>query len=336
MSSDGTGRRPTIYSVADRAQVSIATVSRVLRRPDEVRPATRDRVLQVVDELGYVPDGAARSLAVKSHEAHGLVLPELGGPYYADLLTGYEQGAADGGASVVVLLTDGKADVDLLVRRLAGRVDGIVLMGAVQVAPTTVAAIRRKLPVLGLANSHEESVESFVTENVHSAEELTRHLVEVHGRRRLRFVGSPDIADDVHDRYAGFVAAHQAAGLEAAPPVPATFREEDGPRVAALLLEGELEADALVCANDELALSVMRHLSAGGVSVPDQVSVTGWDDGMAARYVTPGLTTVSQPVRELGRQVAVRMRALLEDPTSVPEQHLLPTTLVVRQSCGCP
>lgn len=331
----GTGRRPTIYSVADRAGVSIATVSRVLRRPGEVRAATRDKVLAVVDELGYVPDGAARSLAVKSHEAHGLVLPELGGPYYADLLTGYEQGAAEGGASVVVLLTEGKDDLDLLVRRLAGRVDGMVLMGAVPVSPSTVAAVRAKLPVLGLANSHEESVESFSTENLRSAQALTTHLIEVHGRRALRFVGSPEFADDVQERYAGFVAAHEAAGLAAAEPVPATFREDGGPRVVSLLVDGGLEADGVVCANDELALSVMRGLLAAGVRVPEQMSVTGWDDVMAARYVTPGLTTVSQPVRELGREVAVRMRALLEDRDSAPEQHVLPTRPVIRQSCGC-
>ena len=333
---DRTGRRPTIYSVAERAGVSIATVSRVLRRPGEVRASTRDRVLAVVEEMGYVPDGAARSLAVKSHEAHGLVLPELRGPYYADLLTGYEQGAAEGGASVVVLLTHGKDDVDLLVRRLAGRVDGMVLMGAVPVSSRTVDAVRAKLPVLVLADRHQDAVESFSTENVGSAEQLTRHLIEEHGRRALRFVGTPDIADDVQERYAGFVAAHEAAGLVPADPVPATFREDDGPRVAALLLDGELEADGVVCANDELALSVMQRLLAAGVDVPGRISVTGWDDVMAARYVTPGLTTVAQPVRELGREVAVRMRGLLEDRHSAPERHVLPTRLVLRQSCGCP
>ena len=332
---EGTGRRPTIYSVAERAGVSIATVSRVLRRPGEVRASTRDRVLAVVEELGYVPDGAARSLAVKSHEAHGLVLPELRGPYYADLLTGYEQGAAEGGASVVVLLTHGKQDVDLLVRRLAGRVDGMVLMGAVPVSPGTVAAVRAKLPVLVLADRHQASVESFSTENVSSAEQLTRHLIDVHGRRSLRFVGSPEFADDVRERYAGFVAAHEAAGLVPAEPVPATFREDDGPRVASLLVDGGIASDGVVCANDELALAVMQRLLAAGVDVPGRISVTGWDDVMAARYVTPGLTTVSQPVRELGREVAVRMRALLEDRDSAPEQHVLPTRLVLRQSCGC-
>lgn len=335
MAEDGISR-PTIYSVAERAQVSIATVSRVLRLPEQVRPATRAKVLQAVEELNYVPDGAARSLAVKSHEAHGLVLPELRGPYYADLLTGYEQGAAEGGDSVVLLLTEGKEAVDLLVRRLAGRVDGIVLMGGVQIAESTVAAVRRKIPVLGLANTHEESVESFSTENLHSAEVLTTHLLVEHGRRRLRFVGSTDASDDVRERYAGFVAAHEAAGLVAADPVPASFREEDGPRVARLLLEGELEADGLVCANDELALSVMTCLVEGGVAVPEQVAVTGWDDVMAARYVTPGLTTVSQPVRALGREVAVRMRALLADRSSEPQHHRLPTRPVIRQSCGCP
>lgn len=329
-------RRPTIYSVADRAGVSIATVSRVLHRPGAVRPATRDRVMTAVEELNYVPDGAARSLAVQSHEAHGLVLPELGGPYYADLLTGYEQGAADGGASVVLLLTGGKGDVDLRVRRLAGRVDGITLIGAVPVSPAAVAAIRSKIPVLAWANAHAQAVERFRTESQGTAAELTRHLIERHGRHRLRFAGSPDDAADIQQRYAGFVAAHTDSGRIAAAPVSSRGRDQDGPWVVRQLLDDPERPDGVVCVDDELALSVLHELRAAGVSVPDEVSLTGWGDVTAARCVSPGLTTVAQPARELGRRVAVRMRALLEDRHSRPEDHELVPRLVIRQSCGCP
>lgn len=326
-------QRVTVYTVADRAGVSVATVSRVLQEPHRVRESTRARVLTAVDDLHYVPHGAARSLAFHQHEAHGLVLPELGGPYYSELLMGYESVVAEAGQSVVLLLTQGKADLDIPLRRLAGNVDGIVLMGAVDVPPSTLAALRSKVPVLGLTSDRDTDVEAFATENRSSAEQLTRHLLD-HGRTRLAFVGSPGLANDVRERYDGFVAAHGSS--PAADPVPSGLRESDGHRVADLILSGGLDADALVCANDELALAVMERLIDGGVDVPRDIAIVGWDDVMTSRYVRPGLTTVAQPVRELGAHAATRMRDLISGRTDPPDHHTLPTTLVIRQSCGCP
>lgn len=331
MSSDS--GRVTVYTVADRAGVSVATVSRALQAPERVRATTRARVLAAIDELDYVPHGAARSLASRRHEAHGLVLPELAGPYYAALLAGYESSAATAGCSTVVLLTDGKADVGAALRRLASNVDGIVLSGAVDVPAAAMAAVRAKVPVLGLATRGGAGLESFATENRASAEVLTRHVL-VHGRQRLLFVGSPDVASDIGERYEGFLAAHDDRA--ALPPVPAGLREHEGSRVAQLLLSGEVSADALVCANDELALAIMGRLIDAGVDVPADVAVVGWDDVMAARYVRPGLTTVAQPVRALGAQAASRMHELIQGSSALPEEHTLPTTVVIRQSCGCP
>lgn len=183
--------RPTIYAVAERAGVSIATVSRVVSNPDKVAEATRERVRSVIEELNYVPDGAARSLAARSHEAYGLVVPELYGPYYAELLTGFEAAAARRGASVVVLLTRSHADPDLAVRRLAGRVDALTLTGPAGMSAATAAALAAKVPVVGLAGSPLPGIESYSTESVASARALTDHLLDAHGRTRLRFVGSP-------------------------------------------------------------------------------------------------------------------------------------------------
>jgi LacI family transcriptional regulator len=328
------GASATIYSVAEAAGVSIATVSRVLQQPDRVRQVTRLRVLDAVEALQYLPHGGARSLASRQHEAHGLVLPELEGPYYSELLMGYECAAAEEGQSVVLLLAEGKTDVDAAVRRLAANVDGIVVMGAVGVTPRTLAAVGRRIPVLGLASGEGTSLESFGTENRASAESLTRHLMAAHGRRRLVFVGSPDAAPDVCQRYEGFVAAHD--GVDVGPAVPTAFREADGRAVAGLILAGELTADALVCANDELALAVIDRLTRGGCRVPEDVAVVGWDDVMAARYVRPALTTVRQPVRELGSRVATRLHRLIAGEDPGPQDHTLSTTVVIRESCGCP
>jgi LacI family transcriptional regulator len=324
----------TIYSVAERAGVSIATVSRVLQGADVVSEATRRKVLDAVDELNYVPLGAARSLAVRHHEAYGLVLPELSGPYYAELLLGFETRAADLGQSVTLLLTEGKADAARAVRRLTTRVDAIAVLGSAAMPPAVARALHGRKPVVIIAGEPQSGIESVAAENVHSAAELTTHVLG-HGRRRLLFVGDPDGAPDIAERHAGFVAAHHDAGLEPAEPLRVPFREADGERVADRVLSGELETDALVCANDELALSIMARLQDAGRDVPGDVAVVGWDDVMTARYVRPGLTTVRQPVHELGELAAERLHQRVQGAQPATERRVLPTRVVIRGSCGC-
>ncbi|MGM0385526.1 MAG: LacI family DNA-binding transcriptional regulator [Actinomycetota bacterium] len=329
----GRPRHATIYSVAAQAGVSIATVSRVLSSPDKVAERTRDRVMAAIDELNYVQHGAARSLAFRSHEAYGLVVPELSGPYYADILSGFESAAAERGAGVYVQLTRDKPRSDLAVRRLAGRVDAMAIMGGSCVAASTVTALSHKLPVIQFAGVEVDGIETYGIESRTSARTLTEHLLVDHGRRNLRFVGSPDGAPDVQRRYEGFVDAHIAHDLEAAPPVTARLCEEEGQVVARTFAAGDLSADGLLCANDELALSVMSGLKDAGIDVPGSVAVTGWDDQPAAKYV--GLTTVRQSVRALGRLVAERLGEVLEDPSSPGRERWLPTRVVLRHSCGC-
>ena len=326
--------RATIYSVAERAGVSIATVSRVLQGGPRVAASTRDKVLAAADDLGYVPLGAARSLAVQHHEAHGLVLPELSGPYYSELLMGFEARAAALGQSVILVLADSRPDLARAVRQLATRVDGIAALGATAMPPDVARALHGKKPVVIIAGDPQDGIESIVAENRGSAEALTSHVLD-HGRTGLLFVGDPDGAPDIRDRYAGFAAAHTARRLEARDPVRIPFREADGEQFATRFLVGDYEADALVCANDELALSIMARLQAGGIDVPGDVAVVGWDDVMTARYVRPDLTTVRQPVQDLGALAADRLHDLVSGSRPTSESHVLPTELVLRTSCGC-
>jgi LacI family transcriptional regulator len=284
----------------------------------------------VVDELNYVPSGAARSLAVRHHETQGLVLPELGGPYYSDLLVGFETRAAELQQSVILMIAGTKRDLSKALGKLATRVDGFAVLGSV---PSSIGNSPK--PVVIIAGNPQPGAEAIGAENTTSAIALSEHLFW-HGREHLLFVGDTDAAPDIRERYEGFAAAHRARGVVPAEPVRIPFRESDGAQFAERLLAGEFEADALVCGNDELALAIMKVLIEGGVDVPGAIAVVGWDDVMTSRYVRPGLTTVRQPVHELGALAADRLHELVTGATPRAERLVLPTQLVIRCSCGCP
>ena len=331
MAPDEAPRRgPTIYSVATHAGVSIATVSRVLQGSPLVSEGTRSKVLAAVEDLDYLPSGAARSLAVRQHDTLGLVLPELNGPYYAELLVGFETRAAELHQSVMLVLVGTKNDRPHEIRKLTARVDGIAVLDA-----DADHLERTSKPVVIIAGHPRSGAEAVAAENVDGARQLTEHLFE-HGRTRLLFVGDPAAAADVRERHDGFVMAHRERGLTPAEPVLAEFRETQGAVVAERILSGELDPDGLVCGNDELALAIMARLAQGGVDVPGDIAVVGWDDVMTSRYVRPGLTTVRQPVHELGALAADRLRHLVNGAAANPERHVLPAEVVIRGSCGCP
>jgi len=336
MATPQPGSAATIYSVADLAGVSIATVSRVLQGSANVSDTNRAKVVDAVAELNYVALGAARSLAVRHHEAHGLVLPELTGPYYANLLLGFESRAAELGQSVVVLLAAGKQDLGGAVRQLATRVDGLAMLGSTTVPDEVIRSLRGSKPLVVIAGPAQPGVEAVGAENYDSAVILATHLLADHERRHLLFVGDPEAAPDVSERYRGFVDAHTARRRKARPPVAVPFREAEGAIVAGRLLAGTLEADAVVCANDELALSIILRLQEGGLRVPEDIAVVGWDDVMTARYIRPALTTVRHPVEELGALAAERLHQRVTGAPEADRVHLLPTEVVLRASCGCP
>ncbi|WP_432940363.1 LacI family DNA-binding transcriptional regulator [Kribbella sp. CA-253562] len=355
MPSGPTGRPPTIYDVAALAQLSIATVSRVLQGTGPVSAKARARVDQAAQELNYVPLRAARSLAVQRHEAHGLVLPDLAGPFYGDLLMGYERWAGEHGQSVILTVTHGNPEPQRTVRDLAGRVDGIVVHGNALGLDVIQDLRRAKVPVVLVAHPPVTGCDSVRTESAASAERLTTRLLD-HGRRDLLFVGDPASSYDVSERYAGFATALRARELDVPEPERVPLTEDAGAGLATKLLAatpngaatrgrtrtgpargngtGGRMPDGLICANDELALAVVQTLRDGGVGVPDDVVVTGWDDVMAARYVSPGLTTVRQPMAELGRLAALRLHERVTGERTRARNDVLPTELVLRASCG--
>lgn len=363
----------TIYQVAERAGVSIATVSRTFGDPSKVAQRTRDSVLTAARELRYVPAAAARALAVRRSRALGVVLPHIAGPYYAELLVGFEVAASEHGLSVVLVLAKPDEDRTAAVLDLLGRVDGVAFMARSGADDEVVRQVAELRPTVSIARGEVSGVDAFYAENRSSARLLTEHLID-HGRGRIGFVGRPEEGSDIGRRHRGYLDALEAAGLSPAQqfsvdPVESAGMEvaeqllaaeqlfaaqrhrssgrgesEDGPGATAMTAGSSTAEDpeppgiggldALICGNDELALAIIARLTAAGIEVPGQLTVTGWDDTVTARYLTPGLSTVRQEVSELGALAARRLAARIDgDPVQDPVT--VDSTLVLRESCGC-
>jgi LacI family transcriptional regulator len=326
--------RPSIYTVADRAGVSIATVSRVLNGTMPVAAATRERVLAAADELRWQPSRLARKLTGERVGAVGLVFPELIGGYVATVVVGFEERAMAEDVGVLVLGTHGRATAERMASDLAEHVDGLVVMDRT----ITDAAVQRLAgdgtPLVLLARKPLDGIPAVCSENHDAAVELTIHLLEQHGHRRLAFVGDPEAAPDLEQRWQGFELAHRRAGLGApAPAVRTGFRPDDGYAAVATLLAGPEPPTAVVCATDELASGAVMRVRDLDLALGDDLAVTGWDDSPLARALAVPLTTVDQPVRELGRCAADALFRGIEGDAG--ESLVLPSRLVLRRSCGC-
>jgi len=324
--------RPTIRDVARHAGVSIATVSRVMHQHENVSQATRDRVAAAVQELQFTPSRLGRSLAERRHAANAIVFPDLSGPYYAEVVLGYESVAADLGRSVLILSTHGRAAAPAMVEEMADRCDGMVVMGRTVPDELLQRLHARGMPLVLLARPELDGIDSVKADNTGSATELTEHLLE-QGVRSLALVGDAALAPDLAERWSAVERRAASGKAEVVLRPTPVFDEASGTEVARHAVDAGLLPDVFVCANDELALGVLAGLRDAGVDVPGRVLVTGWDDVMAARYA--GLTTVRQPMRELGETAARLLDEVITGRREIgtgPRHVVLPTELVVRNT----
>ncbi len=326
--------RPNIYAVAAHANVSIATVSRVQRGTAVVAPETRDRVLRAIEELGYRPSGAGRALAERRSDAIGIVFPDLSGPYYSEVIGGCEERVVAAGLSLLILGTHGRERAAELVFDLAGQVDGLMVMGRTVPDEVVRTLDGYGVPIVLLARAGSGEIPAVRAENLAQAEAMTAHLLG-HGHEAIAFLGDPASSPDAAERRQGYLNAHDAAGRPApAEPVAVLFDEDHGHEAALRLLDTPARPTALMCASDEIALGALAAAHELGLRVPGDVAVTGWDDIQVARYITPALTTVRQPMRRLGA-CAVELLLQRIQTGVTPPGEVLPTELVVRASCGC-
>lgn len=340
----------TVYDVARSARVSTATVSRVVHGADLVRASTRDRVNEVIEQLGYVPDGAAQSLSRRRKEVIGLVSVERTSDqfdvenmsllFYDEILHGVEARLHDEEWSLLIkFLSPAQDDSFRRIQSLSGKVDGL-LIGEGIVESQRLAQLATRVPVMVIAGARDEhGVDVVAADNRSGSAALVTHLVAEHGRTRLFHVDGPTNAPDAAERrYAleRVVRSHPEARVVGS--YQGNFKVQSGDEAGRMLLAQRqaTSPDAVVCANDQMAIGVMQVLEAGGVHVPEEIAVVGFDDIFPGNLSDPSLTTVHQPMRLLGERACVRLLERIADPGLPPRLEVLPTELVLRASCGCP
>lgn len=292
----------SIQSVAKKAGVSVATVSRVFNFPDKVTPATRKHVESVASEMGYVPNSSARTLRTQRSRVLGVVLPTLLNPTFAECLQGIAQAAIAGGYAIIPVTTGYQIDeeqraINLL---LAGNVDGLILVVS---NPATSAALQRLrtagLPYVLAYNRHPDHPCVSVDSEGAVAQAVAR-LVKL-GHRRITMVsGTLAASDRAQQRYRGFLQGMAEARLEAPPLVEVPFIET---AVDALtrFLQAAPRPTALICSNDLLAIRSIRAGHRSGLQVPRDLSVLGFDGIALGEDLTPALSTITQPNSDIGR-----------------------------------
>lgn len=343
------GKTPTLYDVARLAGVSTATVSRVVHGQDRVRDATRARVLEVIEKLGYVPDGAAQSLSRRRKEVIGLVsvareakqydVENMSLLFWDEVLHGVEARLRDQGWSLLItFLPAGTNDRGIeRLRTLSGKVDGL-LIGEGIVPSDHLARLNQQVPIVVIAGApHERAVDVVAADNYSGSAALIGHLVDAHGRRRIFHLDGPESAPDAQERRAALEAVlARIPDGELVGSHRGSFSVQSGEEAAqALLVAGPPLPDAVVCANDQMAIGVLQAFSRVGVRVPAEVAVVGFDDIYPGSLSDPPLTTVHQPMRLLGQRACSRLLARLSRPGLRPNLEVLPTELVLRSSCGC-
>ncbi len=346
---------PTIYDVARVAGVSIASVSRVLNGQRNPRAETRERVLQAVAELGFVPDQAARALSARLKEVVGVVVrrpqwydssafaDEDENLQFPDMINrGMEFVAQRHGFDLLIRTVDlDEPDAGRHIFGLARKSDGLILHDRV-LSPEQLDRLARQVPVVTLAGAPTPTTANVHGDNYGGMRELARHLIHDHHYRTFAFLagheGSPDsldrgqaLADEVAACGATLLQGEQWRG---------SYQATGGAQaITRLIADGVALPRVIACANDQSAMGVLYALALHGIDVPGEVAVTGFDDIPVARHLRPQLTTVRQPIQALGATAFETLYSMIgrTDPGQDARGRdiALPTTLVRRESCGC-
>ena len=317
--------------------MSIATVSRVFNNSSRVSEVTRRRVLAAAERVAYWPNATARSLITSRTHTLGLLLPDLHGEFYSEMIRGVDQAARARGFSLLVSRSGSRADeLTLAVRSMRGRVDGMVIMGPDLDDSSVLAQCAGHVPgVLINAELHVPGYDTLIFDNESGARGITAHLIDL-GHRRIATIHGPLHNIDARRRLEGFRAALLAAGITPTPELElqGLFTERSGYDAADALMALRPRPTAVFVANDQMAVGLAGALHDRGLRIPGDVALAGFDDIPMARYLTPPLTTIHLDVEELGRRAMHMLldRTRLEPPL---ERHeVIPVSLVVRSSCG--
>jgi len=332
-----------LQDVAEQAGVSIATASRSLSGASGVSESVAERVREVARQMGYVANLHARSLAAGTSRSVGLVVHEIGDPYFAEIASGVLGVGAREGLTVQICHTgrDPQRELDQIRMLVASRVGAIVIAGSGFVDPSLQAAAKADLQAyqasggrVAVIGRHHLGVDAVVPDNVKGGRAVAAHLLDL-GHRRIAVATGWRGLTTIADRLAGVADAFAMvdSAFAEVPVVEAEFTRAGGKVAAEQILAEHPGVTAILATNDDMAIGILSVLRARGIRVPEDMSVSGFDDVTVAQDLAPSLTTVRLPMVAMGEQA---LELALKDPGSRPRRRVAGAELVVRDSTTVP
>lgn len=327
-----------IYHIAQKAGVSIATVSRVINNSPGVREETRERVMQVIKEMNYSPNAMAAALTNKKTYTLGLLVPDIANPFFAELARGVEDRANYYGYNVFICNTDNKPHKEkdymrLLIRK---RTEGIIFAAA-ETGHSSIAQLARKgFPVVLLARELEGvDLDTVLVNNVEAGHMATKHLIEL-GHRQIAIVTESLNIKSSQDRYHGYLKALSEEGIMAVNEYQVfnVGSIKSGQESSKIILTLPSPPTAVVAFNDLVAIGIMEGAKEMGLKIPRDLSVVGFDDTIIASITDPPLTTIAQPIYQMGICAIDRLVGLIKGESVGSKRTVLDIRLVVRRSTG--
>lgn len=325
----------TIRDVASHASVSVASVSRVLNGAGPVTEVTRQRILQSIETLGYVPHSGARSLSTSRTDTVGVILPDLFGEFFSELIRGMDLAARAHGLHLIVSSSHGDADeASSAIRSMRGRVDGLIVLSP-HLDDFGLSATAGQLPVILMNGGAVGDLASIAVDNRGGAIAAVQHLCDI-GRQNIVHISGPAGNLEAEARLAGYAEAVAAAGM-----VPLTvdgdFTQASGHQAMSGLISSGNLPDAVFVANDTMAIGALLALQEHGLRCPEDVAVVGFDDVPMASLVRPTLTTLRVDIVGIGRRALDRLNAMIRSKSAGPAlgdalHETVHPTLIIRGS----
>jgi len=338
--SGGSSMKATIKDIALQAKVSVATVSKILNKKDEhISDETRQKVIAIAKEINYTPNTLARSLVTKQTKTIGLILPDISNPFFPELARGAEDKASEIGYSIMYCNTDDnvkKEDqyINMLIEKM---VDGIIITQSVARKNASVTLESVSIPIILIDRDIEgQSVRGKVlVDNMMGAYDAVKYLI-LSGRKDIAFIAGPLTSNTTKTRLEGYKKALNEFGISFNKDyiLEGQYKSEWGFSAVRQLLEKKYNFDAVFCANDVIAISVVKALKDAGKLIPQDIAVIGFDDIHMASLIEPPLTTVRQPIYEMGYRAVEMLIDIIKNPNEdIKERRiLLGTKLILRNT----
>jgi LacI family transcriptional regulator len=330
--------RLTIADVAQRAGVSIATVSRVLNGTAPVDTETAERVRSAIASLNYVPHAAARTLASRRTDTIGLLLPEISGAFFQPMLRGVEAGVSEAGFDLLIHTTQSRPENTPHRPLGEHNTDGLLVFTESLDAKelTRLHSVGFPVVLLHQAPPNSLNIPVVTIENQSGAQKIVEHLIKIHDSHRIVFLQGPEGHEDSTLREKGYRLALKAYGISFDPSLimRGNFDRNTAQMAVEQILADSVTFDAVFTGDDESAIGVLLALRQAGRRVPEEIAIVGFDDSVFANALLPPLTTVHAPTEQVGKQ-AVRQLVRIIQGEEVESRLVLSTELTIRQSCGC-